>query len=88
MQGTTKSGFKFEVNEEAVKSMEFIDLVAELDEKPMLIGKVVKFMLGDEQKEKLYKHVRGNKKYTPAKDVDKEVNEIFDIINEVPETKN
>lgn len=68
--------------------MEFIDLVAELDEKPMLIGKVVKFMLGDEQKEKLYKHVRGNKKYTPAKDVDKEVNEIFDIINEVPETKN
>ncbi len=88
MQGTTKSGFKFEVNEEAVKSMEFIDLVAELDEKPMLIGKVVKFMLGDEQKEKLYKHVRGDKKYTPAKDVDKEVNEIFDIINEVPETKN
>ena len=45
-------------------------------------------MLGDEQKEKLYKHVRGDKKYTPAKDVDKEVNEIFDIINEVPETKN
>ena len=88
MQGTTKSGFKFEVNEEAVKSMQFIDLVAELDEKPMLIGKVVKFMLGDEQKEKLYKHVRGDKKYTPAKDVDKEVNEIFDIINEVPETKN
>ena len=88
MQGTTKSGFKFEVNEEAVKSMEFIDLVAELDVKPMLIGKVVKFMLGDEQKEKLYKHVRGDKKYTPAKDVDKEVNEIFDIINEVPETKN
>ena len=88
MQGTTKSGFKFEVNEEAVKSMEFIDLVAELDEKPMLIGKVVKFMLGDEQKEKLYKHVRGDKKYTPAKDVDKEVEEIFDIINEVPETKN
>jgi hypothetical protein len=88
VQGTTKSGFKFEVNEEAVKSMEFIDLVAELDEKPMLIGKVVKFMLGDEQKEKLYKHVRGDKKYTPAKDVDKEVNEIFDIINEVPETKN
>lgn len=88
MQGTTKSGFKFEVNEEAVKSMEFIDLVAELDEKPMLIGKVVEFMLGDEQKEKLYKHVRGDKKYTPAKDVDKEVNEIFDIINEVPETKN
>jgi hypothetical protein len=88
VQGTTKSGFKFEVNEEAVKSMEFIDLVAELDEKPMLIGKVVSFMLGEDQKEKLYKHVRGDKKYTPAKDVDKEVNEIFDIINEAPETKN
>lgn len=88
MQGTTKSGFKFEVNEEAVKSMEFIDLVAELDEKPMIIGKVIKFMLGDEQKEKLYKHVRGDKKYTPAEDVNKEVDEIFDIINEAPETKN
>ena len=88
MQGTTKSGFKFEVNEEAVKSMEFIDLVSDMDEKPTMIGKVIKFMLGEDQKEKLYKHVRGDKKYTPAKDVNKEVEEIFDIINEAPETKN
>lgn len=68
--------------------MEFIDLVAEFDENPTMIGKVIKFMLGEDQKEKLYAHVRGDKKYTPAKDVDKEVNEIFDIINEAPETKN
>ena len=88
MQGTTKSGFKFEVNEEAVKSMEFIDLVAELDEKPMIIGKVISFMLGEDQKEKLYKHVRGDKKFTPAEDVNKEVEEIFNLINEAPETKN
>ena len=88
MQGTTKSGFKFEVNEEAVKSMEFIDLVSDMDEKPTMIGKVIKFMLGEDQKEKLYKHVRCDKKYTPAKDVNKEVEEIFDIINEAPETKN
>lgn len=88
MQGTTKSGFKFEVNEEAVKSMEFIDLVAELDEKPMIIGKVISFMLGEDQKKKLYKHIRGDKKFTPAEDVNKEVDEIFDIINETTETKN
>lgn len=88
MQGTTKSGFKFEVDEDVITSMEFVDMVAELDEKPMRIGKVVRFMLGEDQKEKLYKHVRGDKKLTPAKDVDKEVNEIFDLINEAPETKN
>lgn len=88
MQGTTKSGFKFEVDEDVITSMEFVDMVAELDEKPMKIGKVVRFMLGEDQKEKLYKHVRGDKKLTPAKDVDKEVNEIFDLINEAPETKN
>ena len=88
MQGKTSSGFKFEVNEDAVKSMEFIDLVSDMDEKPTMIGKVIKFMLGEDQKEKLYKHVRGDKKYTPAKDVNKEVEEIFDIINEAPETKN
>ena len=88
MQGKTKSGFEFEVDEDVITSMEFVDMVAELDEKPMKIGKVVRFMLGEDQKEKLYKHVRGDKKLTPAKDVDKEVNEIFDIINEVPETKN
>lgn len=88
MQGTTKSGFKFEVDEDAVKSMEFIDLVNDMDEKPTMIGKVIKFMLGEDQKEKLYKHVRGDKKYTPAEDVNKEVEEIFDLINEAPETKN
>lgn len=88
MQGTTKSGFKFEVDEEAVKSMEFIDLVNELDEKPTMIGKVIKFILGEDQKEKLYRHVRGDKKYTLAEDVNKEVDEIFDIINKAPETKN
>ena len=88
MQGTTKSGFKFEVDEDAVKSMEFIDLVNDMDEKPTMIGKVIKFMFGEDQKEKLYKHVRGDKKYTPAKDVNKEVEEIFDLINEAPETKN
>lgn len=88
MQGTTKSGFKFEIDEDAVKSMEFIDLVNDMDEKPTMIGKVIKFMLGEDQKEKLYKHVRGDKKYTPAEDVNKEVEEIFDLINEAPETKN
>lgn len=88
MQGKTSSGFKFEVNEDAVKSMEFIDLINDLDEKPTMIGKVIKFMLGEDQKEKLYTHVRGDKKYTPAEDVNKEVEEIFNLINEAPETKN
>lgn len=88
MQGKTSSGFKFEVNEDAVKSMEFIDLIDDLDKKPTMIGKVVKFMLGEDQKEKLYKHVRGDKKFTPAEDVNKEVEEIFNLINEAPETKN
>lgn len=88
MQGTTKSGFKFEVNEEAVKSMEFIDLVNDLNESPMVLGKVITFMLGEDQKEKLYKHVRGDKKFTPVEGVNKEVEEIFDLINEAPETKN
>ena len=88
MQGKTSSGFKFEVDEEAVKSMEFIDLINDLDEKPTMIGKVIKFMLGEDQKEKLYKHVRGGRKFTPAEDVNKEVEEIFNLINEAPETKN
>ena len=68
--------------------MEFIDLINDLDEKPTMIGKVIKFMLGEDQKEKLYKHVRGDKEFTPAEDVNKEVEEIFNLINEAPETKN
>lgn len=88
MKGKTSSGFKFEVNEDAVKSMEFIDLINDLDEKPTMIGKVIKFMLGEDQKERLYTHVRGGRKFTPAEGVNKEVEEIFNLINEAPETKN
>ena len=88
MQGKTTSGFKFEVNEEASKSMEFVELLCDLNENRLLMGRVIKFMLGEDQKEKLYKHVRGNKEFTSAEDVEKEINEIFDLANEAPETKN
>lgn len=88
MQGTTKSGFKFEVDEEAIKSMEFVELLSDWNENRLLMGKVINFMLGEDQKEKLYKHVRGDKRFTPAEDVENEIDEIFGLVNEAPETKN
>ena len=80
--GTTSSGFKFKIDEVDLNDMEFIELMAEAEENPLKYPKMVERMLGKEQKQKLYDHVRTKGGRVPPDAIDKEVEEIFTLAGE------
>lgn len=84
--GKTSTGFEFEINEHKLDDMEFLDALAEVDENPLALSKVIKAMLGDDQKKKLYNHLRTDEGRVPVKAVAKEIAEIMKISQE--EVKN
>lgn len=88
VEGTTKSGFKFSVDPEAVKDMEFLELVGEAETNPTKLGKMYECLLGKEQKKALYDHVRNKNGRVLIDDIKNESDEIFEAINNSEETKN
>lgn len=88
VEGTTKSGFHFVVDPDALQDMEFLDLVDEARTNPSKLGKMFEKLLGIEQKKVLYNHVRNEKGMVLIDDVTVESDEIFDILNQSDETKN
>lgn len=60
MTGTLKNGFQFELPDTLKDDMEFVDMLAELDDSPFVISKILDRMLGKKQKKKLYEYVRGD----------------------------
>lgn len=84
----TKTGFKFEVDGDVVRDMEFIELAAASQEDGLLLPKVIELVLGAEQKKALYDHVRNENGRVIVDDVSREFGEILDAINEASETKN
>ncbi len=80
INGTTKSGFKFEIDEDALDNMEVLDYLAEADDGDSLaIPKLLNTILGKEQKKRLYNHLRTEKGNVPMKAVNDEVQEIFEL---------
>lgn len=86
VKGETKSGFKFQLNEEAMNDMEFIELLAKTEESVTALPKVIEMVLGEDQKKKLYDHIRTKDGRVPLEAVNDEISEIFDIAGE--EVKN
>lgn len=78
----TASGFEFEIEDGVLDNMELLDAIAELEENPLKLTKVVKLLLGDETKERLYDHVRNDKGRVPAEALSKEVAEIFKLLED------
>lgn len=77
LKGTTKSGFKYEVSDELLNNYELIEVLADVDTNPLLLPKLVKMLLGDEQKNALANHVRTESGVVPLDSISVEVMEIF-----------
>jgi len=77
LKGTTESGFRFEVEDETLNDYELFELISEVDGNPLLLPKLVKKLLGDEQKNNLINHVRGEDGRAPLDKISQEVMEIF-----------
>lgn len=83
IKGKLKSGFEFEIPEESINSMELLDTIVEMESNPLAVSKVVKMLLGDDQRRRLYDHLRTEKGNVPVTAVSDAVAEIFQASQEV-----
>ena len=86
IKGKTKSGFEYEISKDVVNDYELVENLAELEENPLLLGKIVNQILGKEQTARLKDHVRNEKGIVPTDKMTQEIIEIFK--NSGEETKN
>lgn len=85
--GKTSSGFAFSISDEALDNMELLDAIADTcDGKVLAVSKVCRLLLGDEQRKRLYDHLRSESGSVPSGAVSKELLEIFNAGGK--ETKN
>lgn len=86
IRGTLKSGFEFEIPESARDNMELVDAIADMQYNPLGISKVTKMLLGDDQRRRLYDHLRTEAGNVPVAAVSDAITEIF--LNSGREVKN
>ncbi|MFR9269221.1 MAG: hypothetical protein ACLVMI_02615 [Clostridia bacterium] len=78
MKGKTSTGFEFDIEDERLDDMELVDIMAEIDENPLLMPKLCKMLLGEEQKKRLYDHLRSEDGRVPIEATTNAIQEIFD----------
>lgn len=77
VNGKTKTGFEFEFDELRLDDMEFVELAAAVDENVTLLPKLLNMVLGEEQKKRLYDHLRTEDGRVPTQAVADAIEEIF-----------
>ena len=84
MKGITDSGFEFEVEEAALDDWDFVEALAELEEKPQNIVKAAKILLGKDQVNRLREHNRKGERVS----LTGMSNDIMSIMNNIKKGKN
>ena len=80
---TIKNGFQLTVDEVALNDMEMLDAIAEAQsEDPLRISFVIKKLLGNEQRKKLYDFLRDESGKVPIDAVTEAVTEVFNALGE------
>lgn len=82
MKGITENGFKFSINDKALNNMELVEAIAEVDHNTLLLPRVLKLLLGEEQKKALYDFVRDPDGTVPMDQVATEVEAILHALGE------
>lgn len=86
--GTTKTGFKFSVDPDAMRDMEVLELLADATEDGSKMPKFLTALLGATQRKALYDHVRNANGRVLFEAVEAETTDIFDALKGDGETKN
>lgn len=79
-KGTTKTGFPFDISMERMENYEVVETIAEIDENPLVLPRLLKLLLGD-QVAALKDHVRGEDGIVPTQMLMDEVRDIFESQN-------
>ena len=85
IHGKTRTGFEFEVDPAVLDDMELLDAIVEIEEKPFGVSKVLRMVLGDQQRKALYEHLRNEMGRVPVQAV---MDAIIDIFTSGKEGKN
>lgn len=79
LKGKTSSGFEFKVTDARLNNYELLENVADVDENPLLLPKVVNLLLGQEQAKRLKDHVRDDDGMVDSEKLGVEIQEIFNF---------
>lgn len=86
IEGTTSSGFHYELTEESLDNYELLEILSEIDNgNQSLLPVMIEMFLGKKQKEALKEHIRSksdNGKVSSTK-IFEEISEIFEHTKEV-----
>lgn len=78
MKGITSSGFEYEINESDLDDMRILDMVVDIANGDLtLLSPLTRKVLGDEQRERLYKHLEEKEGRASIRRVSDEITEIF-----------
>lgn len=77
MEGTTKTGFNYTISQEQLDNYELVEAIAELDDNPLAITKVINQLLGKEQAKALKNHIRESNGVVSATKMSDEIVEIL-----------
>lgn len=77
MKGITKSGFEYEISKNRLNNYELLEYISQIDENPLVMPKLLKSLLGEEQKKKLIEHAREEDGTVPIEKISKLIEEIL-----------
>lgn len=83
LKGKTKTGFEYEFDENLFKDYELVELLAEVDDNPLVLPQIFKKLIGDRVKD-LKDHVRDA---DGVVDIEKMLTEFQDIFSTQAELK-
>lgn len=86
IKGKTSSGFNFTISKDVKNDYELIENLGQLEDNPLILGKIVTQILGKEQTVQLKNHIRNENGIVPTDKMTQEIIEIFK--NSGEETKN
>ena len=88
IKGTTKDGFNFSINPDNVKDMRVIELAAKSRHDGLYVPELAERILGESQKERLYKHLQDKKGRVSPDKFGSALDEIMAAVDAAEETKN
>ena len=78
LKGTTKSGFKFEIDDKHLGNYELLEAISDVEDSPLALPRVIKLLLGDSKAKVLKNHVRDDEGFVSADKLSAEIMEIFE----------
>ena len=81
--GKTKTGFEYEIDKKILNDYELLEEIDNIGKNPLIIIRLLKRLLKEEQLEKLKEHIRNEEGIVQIDKMEKELEDIFDGINEI-----